>query len=138
MPKGCLSFMQDKAGKLAHEIKYKQQAANGDVTHPVFVYLSRGHSGRPGGLCTPCSHLFAPGWGRAVRCYRASALCGGHGLVLRAGRAWHSRSKSSSRSQHSPELDVGTHIVVERLLLDILRGSKQSNCSATHEMLALH
>lgn len=73
--------------------------------------LSCVHSGGPGGLCTPCSLLAAPGWDRPLHCCWAAALCGGHGRALRAGRAWHSRSKSSSRSQHSPELDVDTHIV---------------------------
>lgn len=76
----------------------------------AFLYLTCLHSGHPGGLCTPCNRLFAPGWDRALRCYWAAALCDVHALSLRAGRAWYSRSKSSTHSQYSPELDVGIHV----------------------------
>ena len=97
----------------------------------VFVYLILVHSGCPGGLCTPCSRSAAPRWDTALHCDWAAALCGGCALALRAGRVWHSHSKSSSRPLHSPELDVGTHSEGQRVLQDILCGSKQ--CTETQE-----
>lgn len=90
-----------------------------------FAYLILVHSGRPGGLCTPCSRSVAPRWDTALHCDWAAAQCGGRALASRAGRVWHSRSKSSSRPRRSPELDVGTHSEGQRLLQDILCGSKQ-------------
>lgn len=119
-------YQQDKPEGMHFKIKQKfAMDQTKECSCTVFVYLSWIHSGHPDGLCTPCSHLAPPGWDRALRCYWAAALRDGHGLSLRAGRAWYSRSKSSSRSQHSPELDVGTHVMGESLLQDILWGSKQ-------------
>lgn len=84
-----------------------------------FVCLSWVHSGFPGCLCTPYSQLVPPGLDRALHCYWVSGLRDGHELVLKARRALRSRSKSSSHSWHSPELNVAKNIG-EEILQDML------------------
>lgn len=120
------------ARKYACNFTHTHTHKNADTVKPesvhLVVYLNWSHSVYPGGLCIPCSQLVAQGRGRAGHCCGAAALCDEHGFAPKAGRVWHSRSKSSSRSQHSPELDVGTSIKRETLLEEILCCSEQLNC----------
>lgn len=89
-----------------------------------FSNLNQTDRGCSGGLCTPCTRLFPPAWDRVVRLYRAAARCDGPGLSPKSGRAGHSHSKSSSCSQHSPELNISTRSKEETLSSETQDGLK--------------